>query len=140
MKNEQLVQEFIEQIWNHRAFGSLNQYLHHDFKDHSLPPSFGNDKDGLKKWVIETGNSFEHKTVIEDQVTEENKSVLKIRMELKHTGRWRDIKPTGKLIQTKGFRLFKIVNGKIIEHWALIDGQSIENQIKNELHVCRIAD
>ena len=138
MGNSKLVIEFIEQIWNNRNFEKLPQFLHPDFVDNSLPPSMCKDVEGMKKWIIETGVSFQHKTTIEEQVTEGDKSIIKIRMDLKHIGLWRNIEPTGIEIQTTGFRLYKILKGKIYEHWALIDGQTIENQLKGASHGCKI--
>ncbi|MBO9701826.1 MAG: ester cyclase [Sporocytophaga sp.] len=140
MGNSILVQDFINQIWNNRAFDQLGNFLHNDFKDYSLPPLFSTDIEGTKKWIINTGVSFEHFTVIEDQVTEGDKSIVKIRMNLKHIGAWRNIEPTGMDLFTIGYRFFKIKDGKIIEHWALIDGQAIENQLKDASHGCKIAE
>jgi len=139
MNNAILVRNFIEQVWNNSAFETLDFFLHPDFIDHSLPPVLSADQDGTKKWIINTGLSFAHNTVIEDQVTEGDKSMVKIKMNLKHTGAWRGIEPTGVNLQTSGYRCFRFQNGKIIEHWALIDGQSIENQLKEASHGCKIA-
>lgn len=140
MENSKLVLEFIDQIWNKRNFEKLNDFLHTDFQDHSLPSTITADKDGLKKWILGTGTSFEHNTKIEEQVTEGNNSMLKIRMDLKHIGIWRDIEPTNIDLKIIGYRYFKLQDGKIIEHWGLIDGQSIENQLKNIQHRCKIAE
>ncbi len=140
MENSKLVADFIEQIWNNNNFDKLDRFLHHEFKDNSLPPEMSKDKDGMKKWIIATGVSFQHQTTIEEQVTEGDKSIVKIRMDLKHIGVWRNIKPTGKEIKTTGFRFYRIADGKIIEHWALIDGQAIENQLKEASHGCKIAE
>lgn len=140
MDNAIIVSEFIEQIWNTRSFEKLEKYLHPDFKDHSLPPALSPDIHGLKKWILNTGISFDHKTIIEDQITEGDKSVVKIRMEMKHIGLWRNLKPTGIEIKPVGYRYYKLHEGKIIEHWALIDGQSIENQIINASGGCKIVE
>jgi predicted SnoaL-like aldol condensation-catalyzing enzyme len=140
MENSTLVQDFITQIWNNKAFEKLDNFLHQDFKDLSLPPLLPSDKEGTKRWIINTGNSFEHNTIIEDQVTEADKSIVKIRMNLKHIGTWRNIEPTGIDLHTIGYRFFKIKDGKIIEHWALIDGQAIENQLISASHGCRIGE
>lgn len=140
MENSKIVAEFIEQIWNNRNFERLDQFLHPEFKDYSLPPAMSKDIEGMMKWIIATGVSFEHKTTIEEQVTEGDKSIIKIRMDLKHIGIWRNIETTGLEIKTTGFRLYKIVSGKILEHWALIDGQAIENQLKAASHGCKIAE
>lgn len=139
MENSKLVKEFIEQIWNNRNFEIIDRFLHPEFKDHSLPPKFGNDKAGTIKWIIQTGNSFIHKTTIEDQVTEGAKSIIKISMDLKHIGKWREIEGTGTDIRTTGYRSFRFSDGNIIEHWGLIDGQSIENQIKLSKKGCKTA-
>lgn len=139
MDNSILVQNFINQIWNNRAFEKLDDFLHPDFRDYSLPPMLSSDREGTKKWIVSTGFSFEHNTIIEDQVTQNNKSIVKIRMNLKHIGTWRNIESTRIHLYTTGYRYFKLKDQKIIEHWALIDGQTIENQLKDASHGCKIA-
>lgn len=138
--NKKIVTNFIEDIWNQNQFGKIEEYIHPDFVDHSLPDTLPANKEGLKLWIKETGKSFDHKTVIEEMVCEENKVMVKIRMHLKHTGTWRSIEPTGIELHTFGYRQFKLKVGKIIEHWSVIDGQAIENQLKNASHGCKIAE
>ena len=140
MNNVMLVQQFIDQIWNKNEFGRLDDFLHPEFKDHSLPGPLPGNKEGLRQWITGTGISFRHNTVIEEQVTEGNKSIIKIRMNLKHIGAWRNIAATGKDLYTIGYRYFRLKDGRIIEHWALIDGQALENQIRDTAHGCKIAE
>jgi predicted SnoaL-like aldol condensation-catalyzing enzyme len=137
-QTRQLVSNFIETIWNQRRFDKLDEFIHPGFTDHSLPPSLPTGVEGLQQWIENTGRSFDHTTIIEDQVTEAGKSILKISMQLKHIGQWRDIPATGAEISTIGYRYFRVADNKIIEHWALIDGNSIENQLKNTAHNCKI--
>lgn len=136
--NKTLIENFIESIWNRLEFNKLDSFLHSDFFDHSLPPSFQPNKDGLKAWIMTTGCSFKHNTIIDVQVNQGNKSVIKISMTLKHIGKWREIEPTGLEITTAGYRYFTISDGKIIGHWALIDGTSIENQLLASTNGCKI--
>ena len=140
MDNSILVQKFIDQIWNNKSLEDLEIFLHPLFKDHSLPQMLSPDKEGTKKWIITTGLSFEHQTIIEDQVSEGDQCIVKIRMNLKHTGIWRGIEPTGVELHTTGYRQFKMKEGRIIEHWALIDGQNIENQLKATTKECKIVE
>ena len=136
---QQLIREYIEQIWNKQDFEKLDDYLHPNFKDLSLPPNFPDNKEGTKQWILTTGGSFEHHTTIEEQVTEQEKSILKIRMHLKHIGIWRNVEPTGIEINAIGYRFFRMVDGRISEHAALIDGQAIENQLRNAVQGCKRA-
>lgn len=48
MDNSKIVAEFIEQIWNNRNFEKLGEFMHPDFKDHSLPPVLTPDTEGMK--------------------------------------------------------------------------------------------
>lgn len=138
MDTSNIVTNFIQEIWNNRNFSSLDKFLHPEFKDHSLPPALPTGKTGLIQWITQTGLSFEHQTHIEDLVSQGDNTIIKIKMMLTHTGEWRNIQPTGISLQTPGFRHFKLKDGKIIEHWALIDGQTIENILTEASHGCQI--
>lgn len=140
MENKSIVTSFIEEIWNQNQFEKINNYLSVDFIDHSLPPALPANQDGMKLWINGTGKSFEHKTIIEDIVCEDNKVMLKIKMKLKHIGVWRNIEPTHFEISIVGYRYYKLADGKIIEHWGLIDGNSIENQLKESSKGCKIQE
>lgn len=138
MNTLKVVTDFIEHIWNQRDFDKLDKFIHQDFIDHSLSPALPANKEGLKKWVMGTGLSFEHTTIIEDHVLEGDKCILKIKMNLKHIGNWRGIEPTGAELHTTGYRHFKLKDNRIIEHWALIDGQTIENELTKASHGYKI--
>lgn len=128
--NKTIVADFIEEIWNQNHFEKIDHYVSDSFIDHSLPSALPPNKEGTKLWIISTGRSFIHKTLIDDIVSEGDKVVLKIKMQLKHIGVWRDVEPTGVEIETVGYRLFKLEDKKILEHWALVDGSSIENKLR----------
>jgi predicted SnoaL-like aldol condensation-catalyzing enzyme len=138
--NKTIIINFMEEIWNQNRFEEIDNYVSENFIDHSLPPTLPADKEGMKLWIIGTGKSFEHKTFIDDIVCEEDKVMLKIRMQLKHIGVWRDIEPTHFEISTVGYRYYKLADEKIVEHWALLDGNSIENQLKDASHGCKIQE
>lgn len=133
-----LINSFIMNVWNHSNFENISDYIHPDYIDHSLPFAFPADQKGLIQWIKLTGLSFDHQTIIDEQVTEGDKSILKIKMVCKHIGKWRDIEPTGKEISVTGYRCYRIKENKIIEHWALIDGNSIENQLREETNGCKV--
>ncbi len=137
---KQLIPHFIEQIWNQQQFENLDNFLHPLYRDHSLPESLTPDAEGLKKWISATSASFRHYTTIEESVGEENKIMLKIRMRFKHIGVWRGIEATGLEISAVGYRFYTVKDGKIAEHWGLVDGQAIENQLRNASHGCKVAE
>ena len=136
--NKVIVTSFIEKIWNENRLEEIGQFLSPDFTDHSLPPNLPPNADGMKLWIIGTGKSFEHKTIIDEMVCEGDKVMLRIKMQLKHIGTWRGIEATHFEISTTGYRYYKLANEKIIEHWGLIDGNSIEDQLHEATRGCKI--
>ena len=138
--NRRLVTNFMDMIWNKNRLEKIDDFIHPDFVDHSLPPNLPANKEGLMAWVAGTGKSFNHQSVIEEQVTEGDKSMIKFRLFLEHTGIWRGIQPTGAKISVVGYRHFRLQDGKIMEHWALLDGNSIENQLRGAAHGCKIQE
>ncbi|SFE44052.1 Predicted ester cyclase [Chitinophaga sp. CF118] len=137
MDTAHFITQFIDEIWNQQRFDRLPHFLHPDFTDHSLPSHLPPNATGLQAWISAVGQSFQHQTIIEDQVTEGDKSILKVRLALVHSGVWRDIAPTGVNVSAIGYRSFRITEDKIIEHWALIDGNTIENQLKDTVSGCK---
>ena len=133
-----LVKEYMELIWNQQQFDQLPRLLHPDFHDHSLPPALPTTATGVEAWVRGTSAAFKHRTTIDEQVTEGDKSMLKIRMQLTHIGQWRGIAATGRTVEAVGYRYFRVEEGKIREHWTLLDGNAIENQLTAAEHGCKI--
>ncbi|GAB3266253.1 hypothetical protein GCM10027347_34140 [Larkinella harenae] len=136
--NHALITEFIGQIWNENRFEALDTFLHPDFVDHSLPATLAANREGLKQWILATGQAFEHKTVIEEIVAQGDTCILKFRMNVRHIGAWRGIEPIGTEATAIGYRCFKVRDGKISQHWALLDGNSLENQLRDSAHGCKI--
>ncbi|RAK02252.1 putative SnoaL-like aldol condensation-catalyzing enzyme [Larkinella arboricola] len=136
--NRMIVADFIEEIWNKNRLEALDAYLAPDFVDHSLPEALPANREGLKQWIRATSQAFEHKTVLEEQVTEGDTCIVKFRLLARHTGSWRGIQPTGTEASVVGYRCFKLKNGKISQHWALLDGNSLENQLRTSTHGCKV--
>ncbi len=131
--NKTIVSDYIKKIWNEKQFDKLDQFLSEDFTDHSLPPAYPANKEGTLQWILSFGDSFEHKTFIEEIIGEGNRVVLKLQLQLKHIGVWTGIDPTQGNVHTSGYRLFKLSENKIIEHWAMIDGNRIENILREKV-------
>ena len=132
MTTEQIktvVQRLIDEGWNQGNLDVVDELVAEHCVDHSLPPSM-TGRAGMKQWITATGNAFEHKTIIEDQVTEGNTSMLRLRMEMRHVGDFRGIPATGKTVTTTGYRTYRVEDGQIVQHWALIDGASLAEQLR----------
>lgn len=128
-EQKDLIVRFISEVWNNGDTSRLDAFLHPAFKDYSLPAGMPPDATGLKQWVDMVHQSFQPLTVIEEHLAEPGHCMVRISMHLKHTGLWRGIPATGRTAVTSGFRSFAFKDGSIIEHHALVDGNTLEQQL-----------
>ena len=133
-----LAVNFLEDFWNGRQFRTAGDYFHANYHDHTVPLGFPTGAAGTIQWIEKLGESFIHRTEIEEVIAEVDKVMLRVRLHLKHTGPWRGIEPTGAEVSTTGFRVFRVEAGRRIEHRALIDGESLEKQLKGLIKACAL--
>ena len=66
---------------------------------------------------------------IDDVVAEGEKVLVRLRVRGTHGGELMGIAPTGRKIDIGVLDLFHIRNGKLIEHWALLDNLGLLRQL-----------
>jgi predicted ester cyclase len=66
---------------------------------------------------------------VEDLVAEDDKVAVRGTVHGVHNGPLNDIPPTGKQIAIALFIIYRIANGKIVEHWMLTDMLALLQQI-----------
>lgn len=66
---------------------------------------------------------------IGDVVGEGDKVLVRLKMRGKHTGPFMGVAPTGRWIDIDVMDFFRIADGRLIEHWALMDNLSLLQQL-----------
>jgi len=62
-------------------------------------------------------------------VVEGDRVASRIRMRGTHSGDFMGMAPTGKTVEVSGMRMDRVENGRIAEHWAVIDLLGLMRQI-----------
>jgi steroid delta-isomerase-like uncharacterized protein len=69
------------------------------------------------------------KATVEDLMADGDKVVARVSYRGTHQGAFRGIPPTGKQIAVTGINIFRIANGKLVEHWGLTDRLAVLQQL-----------
>lgn len=136
--NKEIVQAYIESVWNLRQVDRIDEFVDSNYRDYSFLPAIPPTIDGLKTWIENTTLAFDHKTLIESVIEEDDQVAIRITFEVRHVGKWRNIDPTSRMVSAKGFRFFKLKDQKITHHWALIDGEALQTALTDQYHGCEI--
>lgn len=78
--------------------------------------------DTFKETFAEAREGFPDLSVtVEDVMAEGDRVAARVTMRGTHRGEFQGIAPTGKHVEVKAMDMFRISNGKIVEHWGHAD-------------------
>ena len=126
--NEQIVRQYVDDVWNKRNTAMINQLLapnfvaHEPDGDHSL-----NDGQQLVNEVLSASSDI-HFT-IDTLTTQGDQVTFQWTGSGRHSGQYQGKPPTGKQISATGTTIVRIVNGKIVEATNQYDRQGILDQL-----------
>jgi predicted ester cyclase/ketosteroid isomerase-like protein len=108
---------------------ALNELLAADLKNGNLTPMY-TSREGFWKLIQILGKSFTGFRQTETHYIEQgNLVVRRIVCSATHSGQFLGIPATGKKVTYEGFEMAKIVDGKIVEDWIVVDSLSLLQQI-----------
>ena len=117
--NKALVQRFFEEVINQKNLAVLDQFVSPDAVNHTVPSGL---PQGLSQFLSLHLTAFpDVQATVEDLLADGDKVVALVSYRGTHQGAFRAISPTGKPITVMGINIFRIVNGKMVEHWGLAD-------------------
>ena len=70
-----------------------------------------------------------YKLTIEDMIAEEDKVAVRATFQSIHRGEFMGIQPTSKEVTISGMLIYRIANGKIVEHWMNFDNMGLMEQL-----------
>ena len=117
--NKALVQQFFEQVVNQRNLAALDQFVSPTAVNHTVPSGL---PQGPSQFLSLHLTAFpDVKATVVDLLADGDKVVALVSIHGTHQGAFRAISATGKPITVMGINIFRIVNGKMVEHWGLAD-------------------
>jgi steroid delta-isomerase-like uncharacterized protein len=128
--NSNLVNRMIEEIQNRKNIELVDEIFAEDFLNHTPLQGISNDRVGMRQLFSMTYDAFPDGVVlVEDQVSSDNKVWTRKSFSGTHTGPLRGITATGSKVSYRVIDILKISDGKITEHWSLVDQLSLLRQI-----------
>ena len=105
-------------------FGRAEEIVDQDAPDNELLPDDPPAKliDTFKETFTEARAGFPDLSItVEDVMTEGDRVAARVVMRGTHRGEFQGISPTGKRVEVRAMDMFRISDGKIVEHWGHAD-------------------
>jgi steroid delta-isomerase-like uncharacterized protein len=127
-KNKDFIRVYTEEFWNKQNIAAFDEYFSTDLIVHS--PDGDQNYEQYKGLCQAYFSAFPDLHITTDEIVAEADKVTKIwTANSTHKGELMGIPATGKRIKVKGIEVFRIVDGKIAEIWAVMDNLGMMQQL-----------
>ena len=130
-ENRDTCRRFFEEVVSEGDLRLVDEICSPDYRLHAtLSGPEAIDREGLKELVASWRSSFpDGKITVEDMVAEGDLVAARMLERGTHLGEFRGMSPTGRPVTYGSMTFLRVINGRITEHWGLLDIPSLLAQI-----------
>ena len=119
----------LEELFEKGNLEATDELIHPEFVNHEAPPDNPQGPEGLKEtinWL--RGLWGPMRADVEDMICAGDKVVARVTMHRRHVGEFLGGPPTGREFATQQIHIWRLEDGKVIEHWSVRDdlGQALQ--------------
>jgi steroid delta-isomerase-like uncharacterized protein len=119
--NKTLARRIFEEVLNGRNLDLVDELAVPDYVEHNPLPGQGTGIDGIRDRYTMLFNAFDFRFTVDDVIAEADKVVLRWTHTGTHVGAFLGMPPTGRSYRTTGIEIWRVENGKLAEHWDVVD-------------------
>jgi predicted ester cyclase len=128
-ENKRIARRVLEELFDKGHLNAAGELIHPDFVNPEAPPGNPQGPEGLKETVSWLRGLWgPMRAEIEDEICEGDKVVARLTMHGRHVGEFLGKSPTGKEFAAEHIHIWRLEDGKVIEHWSVRDdlGQALQ--------------
>jgi steroid delta-isomerase-like uncharacterized protein len=132
-QNKDIVQRYWDGKWNTRDTGILDELMAPDVVYHGTSMEMNGIEEYKQVYQSFLSAFHDTKLTIDSLIAEGDKVMTRVTCSVVHKGELEGIPPTGKTLTISLFTVFRLVDGKIVEEWEIIDELGMMMQLGMEL-------
>jgi steroid delta-isomerase-like uncharacterized protein len=127
--NKDLARRYYEAVLNEGDVGALDDLAVADYEEHDPLPGQGTGRAGLEDRVRMLRSAFAPHFTIEDVIAEGDRVVVRWTNDGTNVGEFMGMPATGRTFSIAGVDIHRIRDGKLAEHWHVVDQLAMLQQL-----------
>lgn len=129
--NKAIVRRYLSRV-DTGDIGCLDEFVDSSYDDHN-PPPFQGEARGMEgardafAYALKAFSDFRHE--IHEQYADGDVVISRITGQGRHTGDFMGVPATNRDVSMEGIAIHRVVDGKVVEHWAQVDGMGLLMQM-----------
>jgi steroid delta-isomerase-like uncharacterized protein len=116
-----LARRVMDEVLNGRNLDLLDDLAASDYIEHNPLPGQGTGIEGLRDRYTMVLSAFNPHFTVDDVIAETDKVVLRWTASGTHVGEFPGMPPTGRTYRNSGIEIWRVENGRLAEHWDVVD-------------------
>ncbi|MEA2520779.1 MAG: hypothetical protein QOI81_425 [Actinomycetota bacterium] len=127
-ENKEVARRLYDEVLNKRDLDQLDYLATPDYIEHDPLPGQGTGLQGLKDRMTALVNGLDPTFTLEDVIAEGDRVAVRWTNSGTHIAEFLGIPATGRSFSIHGIDIYRMENGKLAEHWHVVDmyGQMIQ--------------
>ena len=127
--NKEVARRYYDQVLNDGDLDVLEELAEPDYNEHDPLPGQGTGLEGLRDRVRMLRGGLSSRFTIEDLVAEGDRVVVRWTNTGTHMGEFLGAPPTGRDFSIAGIDIIRFQDGKMAEHWHVVDQLGLLQQL-----------
>ena len=119
--NKETIRRYYEEVFNQGKLEVLDEIVARDHVEHNPLPGQTQGLDGLKQRVAIIRGAFNPRFTLEDVLADADKVVVRRTNSGTHLADWFGVPATGRTVVVSGIDIHQLRDGKMAEHWDVVD-------------------
>lgn len=119
--NKAVIRRYYEEVFNRGNVDALRDLAVTDYVEHNPLPGQSNGFEGLRQRVTLIRSAFRPQFTIEDVIAEGDRVAVRWSQTATHVGEFMGIPATGNDLRVTGMDIHLLRDGKMAEHWDIVD-------------------
>ena len=128
-ENKQLLRRYYEEVLMQGRLDVLETIARVDYVEHNPFPGHGQGREGLRQRADTLFAALKQRFTLELLIAESDKVAVLWTTHGTHVGDFNGLPPTGKSYTIQGIDIFQFRDGRMAEHWDVVDIYGFLSQI-----------
>jgi predicted ester cyclase len=117
-------------VQNRGTIAAVDEIAAPTFVNHSAPPGVPSDREGVKQITLLFRRAFpDGAMTVEDMIAEGDTVATRKTFRGTHQGEFMGIPPTGRRVAIELIDVVRVVDGRVVEHWNVVDNLGLLQQL-----------
>ena len=128
--NKALVRRLVDEVQNRGIIAAVDEIAAPTFVNHSAPPGMPSNREGVKQITLLFRRAFpDGAMTVEDMIAEGDTVATRKTFRGTHQGEFMGIPPTGRRVAIELIDIVRVVDGRVVEHWNVVDNLGLLQQL-----------